>query len=81
MQSLKKIPTERLELLLKQKKNNFRYNTDNGFVTLDETSEFKLYGKLLRDAYHHANNNPFDTLGDLLEQLIKKELLTRKTNV
>jgi len=81
MESLKQIPTERLELLVKQKKNNFRKNTDNGVVTLDETSEFELYSSLVRGAYDYAVKNPrigYETLGDLLDYLIQEELLKRQ---
>jgi hypothetical protein len=83
MQSLKQISIERLELLVKQKSNNFRKHTDNGVVIIDETSEFELYGTLLRDAYHYAAMNPvsYNTLGDLLDILIQEELLNRKNHV
>ena len=85
-ESLKKIPTEQLELLIRQKKNNFRKNTNNGVVTLDETSEFELYGKLIRDTYNSNIDKLFamrehQTLGDLLDYLLEEELLKRKNDV
>ena len=84
MKFLEQIPTEQLELLIRQKKNNFRKNTDNGVVTLDETSEFELYGKLIRDTYDNIGKlvtiRKHQTLGDLLDYLLEEELLKRKTN-
>ena len=70
--------------MIRQKKNNFRKNTDNGIVTLDETSEFELYGKLIQDTYSNIDKlftiRKHQTLGDLLDYLLEEELLKRKTN-
>jgi hypothetical protein len=85
MELLKQIPTEQLELLIRQKKNNFRKNTNNGVVTLDETSEFELYGKLIRETYNNIGElitiRKHQTLGDLLDYLLQEELLKRKNDV
>ena len=81
MKSLKEISTERLELLVKQKRTNFRKETNaKGEVTLDNTSQFELYSKLIRDAYLYSvgkRDLPYETLGDLVDYLIQEELLQR----